>query len=72
MKTRVNPTFFLLKLFTCDVSLENIIKEQYELSRRANINISESDGLTEFERAAYVNLLLSDLKKELDKFRSPA
>lgn len=45
-------------------TLENIVEEQYYLAKRAGISILESSLLPDFEREAYINLVLRDLKKE--------
>jgi hypothetical protein len=55
----------------CDgVSLDSIIREQYHLARKANISILESNLMPEYEREAYVNLLLKDLKDEVNAMKS--
>ena len=47
-----------------------IIKEQFILSRRANISISESNDMADFERDAYLNLLLEAEKAEAESMKS--
>lgn len=47
-------------------SVESITQEQFQLARKANISLVESTLLPEFEREAYVNMLLKDIKKEVD------
>jgi len=42
----------------------DIVKEQYYLSKYANIGLLESSLLPDFERDAYLNLILKDLKEE--------
>jgi len=46
------------------------LRTQYQLSRKANINISESEILPDFEREIYINLLLEDLKKEEEAIKN--
>jgi hypothetical protein len=53
-------------MFTIDTSLENITEEQFQLARKAGISITESTLLPDFEREAYINLLIKDLKREVD------
>jgi len=47
-----------------DNTLQNIITEQYHISKYANISITESSMMADFEREAYVNLVLKDMKNE--------
>ena len=47
-----------------DNTLVNIIKEQYHLSKHANINISETNNMPDWEREAYISLLIKDMKDE--------
>lgn len=49
-------------------TLVNIVNEQYYLSKHANITISDSELLPDFEREAYLDMILSDLKKEKNKY----
>jgi hypothetical protein len=53
-------------LFCSDISLDAIILEQYHLSKGAGISISESNEISEFEREAYINLLIKDIRKEAE------
>lgn len=41
----------------------NIIKEQYYLSRDANIGLLESNLMPDFEREAFLNMVLKDSQK---------
>jgi len=47
-----------------DCSLNSVIEEQYQLSKYVNISVIESGELIDFERLAYVSLLVRDKKKE--------
>jgi hypothetical protein len=51
-------------MFCAGTSLENIVSEQFQLSKRSNISITESTAMSEFEREAYVNLLIKDIRRE--------
>jgi hypothetical protein len=50
-----------------DVSHDNILNDQYILSRYCNIGFMDSNLMPEFERKFMVAKLLKDKKKELDK-----
>lgn len=43
---------------------------QYVLARHANISISESNGLPDFEREIYLSLLVDEIKKENESLES--
>ena len=64
------PTFFIIKLFCDDCSLADILRQQFQLSRKANINISETEMMADFEREVYINLLLEDLKREKEQLEN--
>ena len=53
-----------------DTNLRMIIEEQFWLSKKCNISILESNEMEEFERASYVNLLISNIKNESESFES--
>lgn len=55
-----------MKLLIGNTSMESLTYEQFQLSRKANISLMESTMLPEFEREAYVNMLLKDLKQEVE------
>lgn len=59
-----------MKMLLIDTSLESITEEQFQLARKAGISIMESTMLPEFEREAYVNMLIKDLKKEVESLES--
>ena len=44
-------------------SLANIIKEQYHLASKANIGVLESNLLPEFEREAFLDLILKEAER---------
>jgi hypothetical protein len=47
-----------------DCTLNSIIEEQYQLAKYVNISVMESGELVDFERSAYLSLLIRDKKKE--------
>jgi hypothetical protein len=51
-------------MFCSGTSLENIVSEQFQLAKRSNISITESTMMSEFEREAYVNLLIKEIRRE--------
>lgn len=51
-----------------EISIDRIIDDQYWLSRRANISVSESNEMAEFERLFFVSLLLRDIKEEKESY----
>lgn len=57
-------------MFCDDCSLSDILRQQFQLSRKANINISESEEMADFEREIYINLLLEDLKREREQIEN--
>jgi len=60
--------FFLIKIIV-DNTLENIVREQFHLARQANISLTESTMLPDFERDAYVNMLAKALKEEAEQMK---
>ena len=50
--------------------MESILIEQYQLAKNANISLIESNELTEFEREAYINLLVRDINRETESIES--
>jgi hypothetical protein len=53
-----------MSLILSGTSLEKILEEQYYLSSKANISISDSNNMADFEREIYVGLLTKDLKNK--------
>ena len=47
----------------------SLIEEQYLLSKHAGINITECMGLVDFEREAYVSLVIRDMKREVENIK---
>ena len=50
------------------MTYESVIEEQFFLARKANISLLESSMMPEFEREAFVNLLIKDLRKEAESY----
>jgi len=48
------------------MSLQSITEDQYYLASRAHISISESNDLADFEREAFVNILIRDVKEQAE------
>lgn len=57
----------MLFLFTHDVSLESLIREQYEMAKKG-ISWEVSTFLPDFERFAIVNMIADDYKREAEQF----
>lgn len=53
-----------------ETSLDKIIEDQFWLSKRSNISISESNEMAEFERSFYVDLLIKAVKSETEALNS--
>jgi len=51
--------------------LHTITEEQYYLASRANISIEESNLLPDFEREAFLNLVIKDMKQKADAMKQP-
>jgi len=45
-------------------TIQSLTEEQYILASRAGISIAESNALPDFEREAFINLLIKDLKQK--------
>jgi len=45
------------------------LKEQYFLARGANITISDSNAMPEFERKMIVGMLSKDMKEESEAYK---
>lgn len=60
--------FFLIKLFA-DTTLQDLVKEQYHLAKKANISLLESSLIPDFEREAYTNMLVKELREEAENMK---
>lgn len=58
-----------MSIFTCDTNMDNILEEQYVLSKHANISFVDSNNMPDFERQALVGMLMRDVKKEEEMYR---
>lgn len=52
-----------MKLIIDGNSLANIIREQYHLASKANIGILESNLMAEFEREAFLDMVLKEAQR---------
>lgn len=52
------------------MTLQSITEEQYYLSSKAGISISESNNLPDFEREAFVNMVVKDIKNQTQNEKS--
>lgn len=59
-----NKFFWLINLFTYDCSMESILTQQYYLSKYVNINIDESELISDLDREFYFSMLKKDKKEE--------
>lgn len=50
------------------IGLHDLLRVQYVLAKNANINISESNELPDFEREIFLSLLVEDIKEENETF----
>ena len=63
--TSFKEFFFIIKMFTHDCSLNGILHQQWYLSKLGNINISESEMMSDLDREFYYAMLLKDRKDEI-------
>lgn len=56
---------FLLKLFIHDVSLESMVRDQYEMAKKG-ISWEVSSLISDFERYAIINLIAEDYQREAE------
>jgi len=57
-------------LFCVDESFNEILEEQYYLSKLANIGLEQSGELPDFERRLYTAFMIRDRKEELDQLEN--
>lgn len=50
-----------MSLILSGTSLNNILEEQYYLSNKSHISVSDSNNMADFEREYFVGLLMKDL-----------
>ena len=58
---------FILQLYVNDVSLESLIRDQYEMAKKG-ISWEVSSCLPDFERFAIINLIAEDYKREAEQW----
>ena len=59
--------FFLLIYVLCNgTTLQSVTEDQYYLSSKAGISLSESNMLADFEREAFINLILKDIRNQTE------
>ena len=57
--------FFLLIYVLCSgMNLQSITEDQFYLASRMHIPVSESNQLADFEREAFINLVIRDIKQQ--------
>jgi len=52
-----------------DDNISNIMEEQYQLARKVNISVSESNMLPIFEMESYVDMLIKELNQEKENLK---
>ena len=57
-----------MPLLTAGASLQLILDHQYYLAKNANISLSDSNRLPEFEREFFISNLKKDLTKQTNLF----
>ena len=60
-------TQFILQLFTNDISLESLVRDQYEMAKKG-ISWEVSSCMSDFERFAIINLIIEDYNREAEKY----
>ncbi len=50
--------------------MDVIVTQQYQLAKLAGISIEESLQMADFEREAYLNLLIRDIKRDAESIAS--
>jgi hypothetical protein len=48
------------------ITLQSITEDQYYLSSKAGISITESNNLPDFEREAFINMIIKDIKNQTE------
>lgn len=48
----------------------NILREQYYLAKHANIPVSDSEQLPDFEREAHINFIQYDIRKRKEQLKN--
>lgn len=61
-----------MRLVTSGADFQNILEQQYYLASKVGIPISDSNNMADFERLAFVNMYMKEMKKRkeaLDKIK---
>ena len=66
----INKFFLLRHLIVSGANIETIIREQYYLAKLANIPISDSNQIPDWERVMMLSFLMKDIKTEKDGYDS--
>ena len=48
------------------MNIQSITEDQFYLASRAHISISESNNLADYEREAYMSLIIKDIKNQTE------
>jgi len=56
-------------LYSSGKGLHGIIEDQFYLAHQSNISVSESQNMADFEREAYVSLLIRHLEQEAKSYQ---
>jgi len=51
------------------MSLQSITEDQYYLASRAHISIAESNELADFEREAFIGMVIRDIRNQTENDR---
>ena len=64
----MNMAQFLVYLFTNDVSIQGLVREQYEMAKKG-ISWEVSSCLSDFERQAIVQMIIEDYNNEAEQYK---
>lgn len=57
--------FFLLIYVLCSgMNIQSITEDQFYLASRAHISVTESNNMADFEREAFMGLVVKDIKQQ--------
>ena len=48
------------------MNIQSITEDQFYLASRAHISVSESNNLADFEREAFMSLIIKDIKNQTE------
>lgn len=58
----------IVHFFTNDITLQGLIKEQYEMAKKG-ISWEVSSCMPDFERNAVINMIIEDYNNEAEQFK---